>query len=145
MGTGVWSLFQSTKYFKLHVMLSEAPESKSQAVRSNGLVGLKLAAAVWRAYLTGSLCAVWHGTMVIVRTNDLSDKTVKKYPKLTNTARTRRYAALKNNKNSPSYSLSSASQSALKQTLSLRLVARGRLLLPVAIKSLISPARVGSF
>ena len=88
---------------------------------------------------------VRHGTMVIlVRTNDLSNKTVKKHPKL-NTAKTRRYAALKNNKNSHSHSLSSASQSALKQTLSSRLVARGRLLLPVAINSLISAARVGSF
>ena len=116
----------------------------SQAVRSN-VLGLKLAAVVWRAYLMGSLCAVRHGTMVIVRNNDLSDKTVKKYPKLTNTAKIRRYAALKNNKNSPSHSLKSASQSALKQTLSSRLVVRGRLLLPVAINSLISTARVGSF
>ena len=118
----------------------------SQAVRSN-VLGLKFAAAVWRAYLmlylladfTGSLCGVRHGTMVIlVRTNELSDKLVKKYPKLTNTEKTRRYAALINKNRS-------ASQSALKQTLSSRLVARGRLLLPVAINSLISAARVGSF
>ena len=93
-----------------------------------------------------SICAVRHGTMVIlVRTNDLFNKTVKKHPKLTNTAQTRRYAALKNNKNGHSHSLSSASQSALEQTLSSRLVVRGRLLLPVAINLLISAARVGSF
>ena len=159
MGTGVWRRFQSIKYLRSHAMWSEAPESMSQAVRSNG--PLELAAAVWRAYLMlyllagftgGSTCAVEHGsvrhgtvrhgTMVIlVRTNDLSNKTVKKHPKLTNTAKTRRYAALKNSKNSHSHSLSSASQSALKQTLS----SRGRLLLPVAINSLISAARVGSF
>ena len=84
----------------------------------------------------GSICAVGHGsvrhgivrhgTMVILRTNDLSNKMVKKHPKLINTAKTTwRYAALKNNKNSHSHSLSSASQSTLKQTLS----SRGRLLL----------------
>ena len=116
MGTGVWRRFQSKKYLRSHAMWSEAPESMSQAVRSNGPVGLKLAAAVWRAYLMlylladfmGSLCGVRHGTMVIlVRTNDLSDNLVKKYPKLTNTEKTRRYAALINKNRS-------ASQSALK-------------------------------
>ena len=121
MGTGVCRHFQSIKYLRSHAMWYEAPESMSQALWSN-VLDLKLAAAVWRAYLrlcllagfTGSLGKVWHGTMVIlVRTNDLSDKMVKKQPKLTNTAKTRRYAAL-NNKNSPR----SASQSALKQILS---------------------------
>ena len=88
--------------------------------------------------------AAWHGAARYnsnsVHTNDLSNKTVKKHPKLTNAAKTSRYAAL-NNKNSPR----SASQAALKQTLSSSLVARGRLLLPVAINSLISEATVGSF
>ena len=121
-------------------MWSDAPELISHAVRSN-VHGLKLAAAVWRAYLMRSLCgcAVRHSTMVIlVRTND-PFKVVKKHPKLTNAEKTRRYAAL-NNKNR------SASQSALKHMRSSRFSgARGRLLLPVAMSSLISAASVGSF
>ena len=72
---------------------------------------------------------------------DQSNKMVKKHHKLINIEKIRRYAA-SNNKNS----LKLASSSILKQIQSLRLLAvRGRLLLPVAVSSLISAARVGSF
>ena len=145
---GFWSLFQSIKYLRSHAMWSDAPESMIHAARSNG--PLKLAAAVWRAYLIGSLCAcaVRQGTMVIlVRTNDLSNKVVKKHPKLTNTEKTGRYAALTTSSNRNSHSHRSASQSALKHMRSSKFsaAARGRVLLPVTMSSLISAASVGSF
>ena len=147
IGIGFWSHFQSIKDLRSHAMWSDAPESISHAVRSN-VHGLKLAAPVLRVYLMGSLCAcaVRQGTMVIlVHTNDRSNKVVKKHPKLTHTERTRRYAALTND-NRHGHSHRSASQSALKHMRSPRFSrARGRRLLPVAVSSLMSAASVGSF
>ena len=83
-------------------------------------------------------------TVISVRTGDLSNRTVKTQPKLINTEKTRRYAALTTSNNRNSHSHRSASQCALKHMRSSRSSARERLLLPVAMSSLMSAASVGS-
>lgn len=83
--------------------------------------------------------------VILVRTNDLSNKMVTKYSKGKNAHKTERYAALTTSNNRNSQSHKPASQCALKYIQSSRLsaAARGRLLFPVVMSSLISAATAG--